>query len=282
MVVIRAIVWQDEALPFTLAHPAAVLPLRRTRLIFSALVIGSMAPDFPYFLFASDEMKWGHTLPGVFLFCLPAGLLVLWLYQRVVKRALVALAPDFVRRRMSERDFQFRFAPASTFLLIVVSLLIGVFTHLLWDSFTHDNGYFVQIWPWLSEPVQLHGVHRLFKALQVVCSVIGLGLIGLAVAWSWFKAPLVTDPMAAEFSPVTRWVVVFLGILVASGVGVAVGIHRHTGHHGWKWTIVQMIIAAISALCAEIVIYSVAWQASRKNKRPRDPQTQGLKVLAER
>jgi len=63
-------------LPFTLAHPAAVLPLRRTGLVFSALVVGSMAPDFPYFLSVSDAIRWGHSTRGVFLFCLPFGLLV--------------------------------------------------------------------------------------------------------------------------------------------------------------------------------------------------------------
>jgi Domain of unknown function (DUF4184) len=269
-------------LPFTLAHPAAVLPLSRTKLVFSALVIGSMAPDFPYFLYASDNIKWGHSLPGIFFFCVPAGLLVLWLYERVVKRALLSLAPEFMRRRMSEQDFQFRFAPASTFWLIVVSLLIGILSHILWDGFTHDNGYFVQIWPWLSEPVELYGVHRLFKALQFVCSVIGLGLVGMAVAWHWFKSPVVTEPVAAELSPWMRWAVVVFGILVASVIGVAVALNRHHSH-GWKWTTVQMIVAAISALCAEILLYSIAWQVvHRKNKKPQDPEIPGLKVMAER
>jgi hypothetical protein len=32
-------------MPFTLAHPAVVVPLSRQRLFLSALVIGSMTPD---------------------------------------------------------------------------------------------------------------------------------------------------------------------------------------------------------------------------------------------
>lgn len=41
-----------EVLPLTFAHPAAVLPFsRKSKYIhFSALVLGSMAPDFEYFL----------------------------------------------------------------------------------------------------------------------------------------------------------------------------------------------------------------------------------------
>ncbi|MEI5672079.1 MULTISPECIES: DUF4184 family protein [unclassified Nocardioides] len=37
-------------MPFTLVHPAAVLPLVRTPLVPSALVLGSVAPDLPYFV----------------------------------------------------------------------------------------------------------------------------------------------------------------------------------------------------------------------------------------
>ncbi len=64
-------------MPFTLAHPAAAAPLRRFGLVLSALVVGSMAPDFPYFLPGLPQDKFGHTLAGVFWFCVPAGLAVL-------------------------------------------------------------------------------------------------------------------------------------------------------------------------------------------------------------
>ena len=37
-------------MPFTLAHPAAVLPFARTKLVFSALIAGALAPDVGYFL----------------------------------------------------------------------------------------------------------------------------------------------------------------------------------------------------------------------------------------
>jgi hypothetical protein len=37
-------------MPFTASHVAAVLPLVRTPLLPSALVVGSMVPDLPYFL----------------------------------------------------------------------------------------------------------------------------------------------------------------------------------------------------------------------------------------
>lgn len=51
-------------MPFTLAHPAAVLPFWRSRLHFPALLLGSVAPDFGYFLAGRPVSGAGHTLWG--------------------------------------------------------------------------------------------------------------------------------------------------------------------------------------------------------------------------
>ena len=37
-------------MPFTPAHVAAALPFRRTRLIWSALIVGTIAPDLEYYV----------------------------------------------------------------------------------------------------------------------------------------------------------------------------------------------------------------------------------------
>ena len=51
-------------MPFTGSHPAAVLPLMRWGLMPSALVIGSMVPDLPYFLPVPDLGN-THSLIGL-------------------------------------------------------------------------------------------------------------------------------------------------------------------------------------------------------------------------
>src|ERR1041385_4038963 len=67
-------------MPFTLAHPAAVLPLKRfcpRFLSFPGLVIGSLVPDFGY---AFGQMKLdelSHRFVGSLAFCLPFGLTML-------------------------------------------------------------------------------------------------------------------------------------------------------------------------------------------------------------
>ena len=46
-------------MPFTLAHPAVVLPLRGLGLPMTALVAGSMAPDLPQMLGFSGPRRHG-------------------------------------------------------------------------------------------------------------------------------------------------------------------------------------------------------------------------------
>ena len=51
-------------MPFTPSHAAAVLPFLRTPLPASALVIGSVAPDLPYYL--PVDLPWDtHTASAV-------------------------------------------------------------------------------------------------------------------------------------------------------------------------------------------------------------------------
>ena len=50
----------------TLAHPVAVLPLRRFGLPMAALVIGSMVPDVPLFMGWSSGYQVSHSYTGVF------------------------------------------------------------------------------------------------------------------------------------------------------------------------------------------------------------------------
>ena len=91
-------------MPFTFAHAAAAWPFRRTRLVLSAVVTGSFAPDFEYFLRLAPGGKLGHTLRGAFLFTLPLAFVAYWIYQRIVKGALISLLPGSVQSRLTEED----------------------------------------------------------------------------------------------------------------------------------------------------------------------------------
>lgn len=178
-------------MPFTLAHPAAVLPLRPLRrwgLVFPALVVGAMAPDFEYFLRLRSESHVGHTVAGLFLFCVPAGLLLLWLHERLVRRPLALIAPSPHREALWRAALDAPRRGAGWWLRAALSLPVGAATHLLWDSVTHADGFLIPYMPFLmrSFDVPLVGPRPLCGLLQWICSALGLAALGLAYA-RWLK-----------------------------------------------------------------------------------------------
>ena len=169
-------------MPFTLAHAAAALPMRKTRLVWSALVIGTMAPDLEYFLRMVPDDRFGHTLTGSILLSLPLGLITLWLFHKFVKEPVLLILPDSIRSRLTRREF--RFGGVSRFLTIVFSMLIGMSTHLLWDCFTHRGTLLTRNWPILHADVALGVLGAtvpVYSVLQHVSTVIGM--VALAVAF---------------------------------------------------------------------------------------------------
>src|SRR6266404_5342332 len=63
-----------DAMAFPLAHPAAVLPLRRycpRGFNFAALVVGSLSPDAGYLFGQRNVDEFSHRVVGSFGFCLP-------------------------------------------------------------------------------------------------------------------------------------------------------------------------------------------------------------------
>jgi Domain of unknown function (DUF4184) len=87
-------------MPFTVAHVAAAVPLRRLNLVWSAFVVGSLAPDFPYVIGRVTYRSLGHDFPGVVLFTLPVSFVVLWFFHRVIKKPLAGLLPIGMQQRL--------------------------------------------------------------------------------------------------------------------------------------------------------------------------------------
>ena len=176
-------------MPFTPAHAAAALPFRHKLLVTSAVVIGTMAPDFEYFLRLAPSTGFGHTLTGALVLTLPLALIVFWLFQFCVKSMVIALLPRGVQLRLLDTLSLFPFTGFARFLLILISLLLGIATHIVWDNFTHPNTWLYQHWLFLRELSNLpfFGPTQHYKILQHASTVLGLGLLcsGLVL---WYRA----------------------------------------------------------------------------------------------
>lgn len=178
-------------MPFTLAHPAAVLPLRRAPLMRTVpLVLGAISPDVPYFLpwriakYIPQGMT--HTLLGTFTLDLPFGILML-LFVWLLRVPLAApLGPASQARCLAALE-RFGSRPGN-WLAAPLSLLVGSWTHLVWDSFTHADGWLVSRVSALSAPVTLFSyTGELCHVLQYASSI--FGLIVLAIWFARSRVP---------------------------------------------------------------------------------------------
>ncbi len=188
-------------MPFTLAHPAAVLPLRRVRLLqIVPLMIGAMTPDVPYYLpwlITKHIPEATHTLIGTFTLDLPIGLFLLLLI-RLLRRPLVAPLGPGAKAKCFAALERFGSRP-SHWVLAPLSLLVGSWTHIAWDSFTHADGWMVSRISALSAPVSFFSyTSELCHVLQYASSVFGLAV--LAVWFHLLPPPKAQAPNGERFA----------------------------------------------------------------------------------
>ena len=161
-------------MPFTFSHPAVILPLiaKRSK-YFSAtgLVIGSIAPDFESFIKFGGPKVYSHTWAGVFWFDMPLALALAFLFHLVIKRPVIDNLPFPLRSRLGAfKSYKWVSYFLDNTIVVLVSLFIGIVSHLFWDAFTHLNLYYPD--DATSKILLLH--HRLYILLQYACSVVGL------------------------------------------------------------------------------------------------------------
>jgi hypothetical protein len=235
--------------PYPFAHPAAVLPLVRPMGRFavpSALVIGSVVPDLWYFapLVSRDA---SHSAAALVWFCLPIGLVLYAMFHLLAKHPLLALLPRGLSARLA--SFTAPSLPAVPWHSVVVSLLTGALTHIVWDALTHSNE---------------HAIHG-HNWLQHASTALGTPVLAW---WIWRKlrrAPVTETAVA--LSPFTRtWIVMALVAAMAlsawgsvdaspwlpSDLDTARRLLRTAG------------LAGVEGFCLALLLYCVFWRFRAK------------------
>jgi hypothetical protein len=232
-------------MPFTLSHVAAVVPAYRplTRAhLYSAAVIGSMAPDFGV-LMPEALARWQtHSVQALFSFCLPSGLLVWWLTQWLVKPAVIELLPDGAWARARAEHPPLRLSDLRCWLGAAAGVLLGAVTHLVWDAFTHGDGRGVRLFSQLDEYGPGFGGHllRVYGWLQYGSSVLGLAVVALALALWLHHAPAPAAPPVRRLGRRERSLWLLLYALVPL-LAVAWGFGRQFGAGHPRWLSTQAI-----------------------------------------
>jgi hypothetical protein len=216
-------------MPFTLAHPAAVLPVRclwRRWTVLPALVIGSLIPDVGHFLPLGVTGVETHRLVGLLWFCLPLGIASYVVFRVLLERPLTLLCPRPVRQRLLARRPRERTGRVSSAAVVVVSVGLGALSHVAWDSFTHQTGAAVRAWPVLRRVLLTVGPYnvRLYHALQHGSTVVGLTVIALWLAVWFRRAPVRVGEPKRPLASLARFMVGLALVAVPAAVGLVTAV----------------------------------------------------------
>jgi len=249
--------------PFTFAHPAAVLPLRR-HLWFPGLAVGSMAPDIVYYLPVLGGPATTHSVAALGV-DLALGL-VLTAIGYLVLAPLLALFPAGWRARVAPPDLATQLSTWRARVIAAWSVVVGAATHLARDAITQTNGAAVRHWPELR--LSVVGSHRLYNVIGYVSSLGGLLLLGV-VATRWYRHAPRDHGNQWRTLPnrVRRWV---LGVLTAAAVGRAAIAFDIPMRRVSSYDLVRhVLIGGVQGAGLVLALYVLCWHLTRTLVRTR-------------
>ncbi len=233
-------------MPFTFSHPAIVLPfgfLTPKRVSMTGLIIGSLTPDFEYFLRMRVQSDYSHTLNGLFWFDLPLGVFLAFLFHNQVRNSLWDNLPLFLKSRfLPFRLFQWNNYFKKHWLVVIISVLIGAVSHVFWDGFTHEHGYFVHIFPLLTQQVDVLGTPIfIFKILQHLSSLFGV----LAISYTIYKLKSCSIVLPHS-STIKYWILLLMCSFSITVIRLFNGIKIHQ--------LGNLIVTFISAILISLIL----------------------------
>ncbi len=135
--------------------------------------------------------------------------------------------------------------------LAPLSILVGAWTHLAWDSFTHADGWMVPRIPALSAPVSFFSyTGELCHVLQYACSVFGLAVLAIWFVLLPVQAPA---PGNGERSPGGPLLLTAL-FVAAAAVGGYVTMDHLGWHPGPAYRLIYLLLTRTTAFFAALYI----------------------------
>ena len=243
-------------MPFTASHIVAILPIKKnSRSYFSitGLIIGSMVPDFEFFLRMTLLGYYGHRLTGIFLFDLPVGLLLFWVFRAIIRKPVIEHLPGYWYNRLTLNDADVKQPIFSKSVkVVIISIFVGIMTHLLWDGFSHDEeNYLARFLKFLLIEVTFMGfTSPIYNFIQLISSV--LGLIGLF--WYIHTLPVNTRSLPTRAKEqIQFWGLITLVALTLGTIRWIIGMPNEK-------IIAQLIVLVISATMYSTLIVSLYYK----------------------
>lgn len=194
---------------------------------------------------------------------------MLWLFHRYAKEPLWMWLPESFRERVRLGPRTLAIEGFAQFALVLVSILVGATTHILWDSFTHPSSWLYQHWHLLNDTVVLPIVGPLRYSRLIQHASTAVGTIVLLV---WF---LQQPRAAASIYPQSDWTsrsnerAVFAVALIVALAGGAlrafIGVGIPTGLYNTKIFFEDLVVTTISVFWLEVVIYGIIRARNRSH-----------------
>jgi len=257
-------------MPFSLAHTVAVPPLRRLlgrRAVTSALVIGSVVPDYRHFIPRHHHLD-THTFAAIVWFALPLGLASFFVFHAWLREPAVALLPLAVRRRLGRLLETPEARPALA--LVALSIAVGALVHIFWDAFTHRRTFVVDAFPGLfCRVVWTHGAYvlRVYGVLQHLSSLVGMSVLA-AWGWRWLARQPIDETIGPGATPGERAAALAF-VVVAPAVALAA---RYAQLRSAGTTVRDAAALAVSiggdAFALAAVGFALVWRRRRRAAPP--------------
>ena len=190
-------------------------------------------------------------------------LVVLWLYHRFIQLPTVMLLPGSFQRRLVPHLHPFRFRPVGRFLWIVVSVLVGIATHLIWDSFTHSTTWLYRHWSALRQPHRLPiiGQIPLYKILQHGSTIVGLSILMVWLFYWYRTTPASTQVLGPQTSGSRKIAVISvmtaIALLAAMLRGLAGLVIPTVHHHTFSRSVGEAVAAGMALIWWQLLVYGI-------------------------
>lgn len=235
-------------MPFTISHAVLAPPIAKLtgyRLPISALAIGSMTPDL-YRLFTTESYDTSHQWQGIIFPNLIIGLFfcLLWyaLYRPVIFRWIGLLKP----MHLDSFKHLLKFS-----LSVVIGLIVGIATHLIWDGLTHSDFRTFAFNDFLNQQVALFGhIYPMHRVLQIGTSIVALPFM----VWMAVHYYLKHKQLTAISKKITTYSFLILLISLFSGCYAYIHFAQNLGANPWSADLYSFIGRSVNQFAGAFLI----------------------------
>jgi hypothetical protein len=260
-------------MPWTFAHPAAVLPFLRlppSTVNFTALVVGSITPDLGYYVGQFSVATLAHTFRGSFLVCLPSGFVLLAIVY-LLRKPIWFVLPQPHRGALEAMAYAPSRVSVRWIFVSACSILAGAWTHIVWDSFTHADGWSVGEFPALRTVFfNVGGMDiALYSFLQLLSTIVGLAAV-VAAYLAWLRRRReVTQAFVVKRSDGWRWSVLVAAAVAALTAAAAMSMYeaRALDVHATRMLLFHAALSATSVFAVAFALFAVFCYAARRKHR---------------